>query len=118
MPDPNSVSRTQGKPFPGLGRKRPQLNIPIDLLDLDPENPRLAQESQNDSDFDLLSRLYLEFDLEELAYSMSVNGYFDEEPIVVVPKKLPKGFQLSDDIEKQQKDLQGLIQKKEMRFIV
>lgn len=104
--------------FAGKGKKRPQLNIPIDLLDLDSENPRLAKEAKGNTQFDLLSQLYEEFDLEELAYSLSENGYFDEEPIVVVPKKLPKGFQLSDDIEQQQKDLQNLIEKKEVSFIV
>ncbi len=105
------------KDFAGFGRKHPQLNVPIDLLDLDPENPRLANEGQS-TQFDLQSRLYTDFDLEELAYSMSENGYFDEEPVVVVPKKLPKDFQLSDNIEQQQRDLQNLIQRKEIRLVV
>lgn len=103
--------------FAGLGRKHPQLDVPIDLLELDSENPRLAKEGQG-TQFDLQSKLYTEFDLEELAYSMAENGYFDEEPIVVIPKKLPKAFQLSDNTEKQQKDLQDLIQRKEIKLIV
>lgn len=104
--------------FAGKGKKRPQLNIPIDLLELDSDNPRLAKEAKGNTQFDLLSQLYEEFDLEELAYSLSENGYFDEEPIVVIPKKLPKEFELSDDVEQQQKYLQDLIEKKNISFTV
>lgn len=106
------------KTISGSGRKRPQLNIPIELLDLDPNNPRLAKESQGSSQLDLLQILYTQFDIEELAYSMSENGYFDEEPIVVVPQKLPKGFKLSTDIEQQQEDLQKLTNEGRIRFVV
>lgn len=106
------------KNIAGLGRKRPQLNIPIELLDLDPENPRLAKENEESTQLDLLQVLYNEFDIEELAYSMSENGYFDEEPIVVVPKKLPKDFKLSKDIEEQQKELQELVNSGKIRFTV
>ena len=102
----------------GIGRKRPQLNIPVELLDLDPENPRLAKESQGSSQFELLQVLYEQFDVEELAYSMAVNGYFDEEPIVVIPQKMPKEFKYSTDIEQQQKDIQELIKKGKIRFTV
>lgn len=104
--------------FAGKGRKRPQLNIPVELLDLDPENPRLANESQGSSQLDLVRLLYSDFDIEELGYSMAENGYFDEEPVVVVPQKLPKGFKLSLDIEQQQKDLQKLIKENKLRFTV
>lgn len=102
----------------GIGRKRPQLNIPIELLDLDSENPRLAEENDGDSETTLIKTLYDDFDLDELAFSMSENGYFDEEPIVVVPKKIPSGFKLSSDVEKQQKELQELVNKGKLRFTV
>ena len=45
------------KNIAGLGRKRPQLNIPVELLDLDPNNPRLAKESQGSTQLDLLQIL-------------------------------------------------------------
>ncbi len=106
------------KRIAGYGRKRPQLNIPIELLDLDSKNPRLANESQGDTQLDLLTTLYGNFDIEELAYSMAENGYFDEEPIVVVPAKFPQGFKLSPDIEVQQKQIQNLIDTKSTRFVV
>lgn len=105
------------KQIAGLGRKRPQLNIPVELLDLDAQNPRLAKE-QGATQLDLLQILYDQFDVEELAYSMSENGYFDEEPIVVVPQKMPKDFKYSPDIEQQQRDIQELINKGRIRFTV
>jgi len=106
------------KKIAGAGRKRPQLNIPIQYLDLDPQNPRLARESLKDTQLDLMHNLYENFDIEELAYSMSENGYFDEEPIVVVPKKLPAGIKLYSDIEKQQQQLQQLVNQGKLQFYV
>jgi hypothetical protein len=111
-------SKSMSKQIAGFGRKRPQLNIPIELLDLDPENPRLAKESEGSSELDLLITLYNDFDVEELAYSMAENGYFDEEPIVVIPHKIPAGFKLLSDVDKQQGQLQELINRKKIRFIV
>jgi hypothetical protein len=102
----------------GLGRKRPQLNIPIELLDLDSENPRLAKESQGSSQLELMQILYEQFNVDDLAYSMAENGYFDEEPIVVVPQRMPKDFKYSDDIEQQQKDIQRLVDEGKIRFTV
>jgi hypothetical protein len=46
----------------GVGRKRPQLNIPIEFLNLDPQNPRLAKESLRDTQVDILRTLYDSFD--------------------------------------------------------
>ena len=58
--------------------------LSIENLHLDPENPRLPEEVQGKSEFDILQVLYRDFDLEELAYSITENGYFTQEPIVVV----------------------------------
>lgn len=102
----------------GIGRKRPQLNVPVECLELDIENPRLAKTGNIKSQFDLLKILYDEFDIEELAYSMSENGYFDEEPIIVIPTNLPKDFDFTDDIETQQKKLQKLVNDKKITFTV
>lgn len=73
----------------GQGRKRPQLNIPIEYLHLDKDNPRLPEEAQGKDEQDLLSVLYKGFNLDELAESMAKNGYFDEEPLVAIPAALP-----------------------------
>lgn len=77
----------------GAGRKRPLLNINHERLLLDPENPRLPQDSQGKSQKEIIYSLYKYFDTEELAYSMTENGYFDEEPLVAVPKTLPPEFE-------------------------
>jgi hypothetical protein len=107
------------KEISGKGRKRPQIDIPLENLELDSRNPRLAEEHQSGTQLDILKVLYEEFDLEEIAYSMAENGYFDEEPIVVIPKNLPKTFKWSDDVNKVQSDLDNLIkQDKRIRFIV
>src|SRR5260370_19819770 len=76
----------------GAGHKRPQLDIPIERLHLDPENPRLPEEIQGKNETDVLQHLFDHFDLEEIADPMGRNGYFDEEPLVVVPQKTPKNL--------------------------
>lgn len=102
----------------GSGRKRPQLNIPVELLNLDQDNPRLARDGKGNTQLDLLGILYSDFDIDEIAYSMAENGYFDEEPIVVVPKKLPSGLKLPNSIEEQQKILQDLVDNNKIQFTV
>lgn len=64
--------------------KREVKDLPIENLHLDPKNPRLPEEVQGKPESDILEALYRDFDLEELAYSITENGYFAEEPIVVV----------------------------------
>lgn len=76
----------------GLGRKRPLLNLSIDRLHLDPENPRLPEEIQGGDQQTLLKYLYQHFDLEEISSSMGANGYFDEEPLVAIPKGIPENI--------------------------
>jgi hypothetical protein len=61
---------------------------PVEDLLLDPENPRLALEVRTSQDA-ILERLFIDEALEELAVSFVRNGYFWEEPLVVVPG--PKG---------------------------
>lgn len=106
------------KVIAGSGRRRPQINVAVGFLYLDPFNPRLAKEHQGSSQFNLIETLYNEFDLEELAYSMAENGYFDEEPIVVVPEDLPHGFKLDTDPEKAQTQLYDLVKQRKVKFTV
>ena len=77
----------------GLGRKRPQLNVAAENLHLDPLNPRLPEDIQGKNEDDIIYALYRFFDVDELAYSMAENGYFDEEPLVAIPNELPIEFQ-------------------------
>jgi hypothetical protein len=105
--------------FAGKGRKKPQLNIPLDRIDLDNENPRLAEEYKKATQPDLLKVLYEDFNLDEIAFSMAENGYFDEEPIVVIPKTIPKGINFkSENVAQVQDQLEKLIKTTDLRFVV
>mgnify|MGYP001592992498 CR=1 FL=1 len=102
-----------------IGRKRPQIDISLVNIELDNKNPRLAEEYQGGTQFDILKVLYDEFDLDEIAYSMAENGYFDEEPIVVIPQNLPKNFKWNEDVELLEKNLQDLVaSNKNFKFVV
>lgn len=107
------------KDFAGKGRKRPQIDIPLSMLELDSKNPRLAEEHHRGTQLDILKVLYDEYDLGEIAYSMVENGYFDEEPIVVVPCNLPKNFKWDEDINKLQSIFDEIVAtNKGIKFIV
>lgn len=103
----------------GKGRKRPQLNIIVDNLQLDPMNPRLPAEVQGSDENGIILALYKYFDIDELAYSMAENGYFDEEPLVAIPAELPTEFANKEigELEKDSKYLE-FIQKENTKFIV
>jgi hypothetical protein len=59
--------------------------IPLKDLDFDPANPRLPDELQPRTQPALLSYLSTTKALEQLGESMARVGYFDEEPLLVVP---------------------------------
>jgi hypothetical protein len=71
----------------GLGPKKIVQHLKVEQIQLDSHNPRLPEEAQGQSERNLLEVLYQDFNLDELAFSMAQNGYFDEEPIVVIEKK-------------------------------
>ena len=73
-------------------RKHPQIDINIEKIFLDTDNPRLPADIQGKGEAELLKTLYRGFNLDELIDSMTQNGYFEEEPLVVIPRKLPKKF--------------------------
>jgi hypothetical protein len=93
-----------------LGQKSPLLYKPIEVLHLDDLNPRLPEEIHGKSEKEVLKALFNNFYLEELALSMAQNGYFDEEPLVVTPKDLPKDLSSSKFKE--------FIEKEDTHFIV
>lgn len=107
--------------FAGKGRRRPQLNLNLNKIHLDVENPRLTRQSESVTEFDITKILYEEFDLEELALSMAENGYFDEEPIIVVPKNLPLGFdwgKYDGKVDDLQSELSDLVSADKIEFVV
>lgn len=65
--------------------KRPSMLIPLDRISLDSLNPRIAAKNNNRTQIDLLNTLFNDFTLTEIIDSMLANGYFEEEPIVVIP---------------------------------
>lgn len=77
------------KKKPTFGKRRPQIPIEIERLHLDRHNPRLPADIQGKGEAEVLKALYRGFNLDEIAESMAQNGYFDEEPVVVIPEKLP-----------------------------
>jgi hypothetical protein len=93
------------------------LDIPIERLHLDPANPRLPEEIQGKSETDLLRHLFDHFDLEEIADPMGRNGYFDEEPLVVVPQKTPKNL-LSKPGIRESAEYLDFIKKENTQFTV
>lgn len=75
----------QNRPVPTTSIQRVRVRrIPVASLDLDPLNPRLVV-PEGASQFELLSLLYEVEALDELVPSFLENGYFEEEPLVVVP---------------------------------
>jgi hypothetical protein len=71
------------KKTPPAGREIIEREI-SDLL-LDPRNPRLVLNGTSASQDAILRKMYKEEALEELALSFARNGFFWEEPLVVVP---------------------------------
>lgn len=65
--------------------------VPVDGLLLDPNNPRFASGAESETQDDLLKVLWNEFAVDEVALSIAANGFFDEEPLFVVPKDAKSG---------------------------
>lgn len=59
----------------------------IERLFLDDENPRLSSFPGKHSQADLVRLLWEEMAVNEVALSIAANGYFQEEPLFVIPKR-------------------------------
>jgi len=105
------------KAIPGRGHKRPQLDVPIERLHLDDLNPRLPESVKGKKEIDVLTILYEEFGLDELAISMAQNGYFDEEPLVVIPWDIPVGV-VKKGVIKNNDKFEEFIKKESTHFTV
>ncbi|MGA8222514.1 MAG: hypothetical protein WB780_12740 [Candidatus Acidiferrales bacterium] len=62
------------------------VRVPVEHLRLDKENPRLAALEEGTSQRDLAKLLWNEMAVDELALSIAANGYFEEEPLIVIPE--------------------------------
>jgi hypothetical protein len=70
----------------GLGR---QEQVPLSQLLLDPENPRLPASMQGADQADLAVDLDLGFEALAVAESIASHGFFNSEPLIVVPADEP-----------------------------
>ena len=76
--------------MPGKEQKKLKIDfVEVERLLLDDENPRLSGISDKRSPDELVRVLWNEMAVSEVALSIAENGYFEEEPLFVVPK-LPK----------------------------
>jgi len=106
----------------GKGNRKPLLDINVDKIFLDSQNPRLIahlDDPKSATQLDILTVLLDHFDTEIVALSLLENGYFDEEPLVVVPNRSPEGFKFADfDFETLTKQIQVFVDENEMDFTV
>jgi len=99
------------------------LDIESSMITLDRYNPRLVPylpKSQEVSQENLVKILYEHFDSESVGLSLVQNGYFDEEPIVVIPDKTPNDFNPLDydNVDDLSDKYKELIERKEVTFTV
>lgn len=111
------------KELAGKGNRKPQLDIPIELIDLDSLNPRIVSYTDGNktlSQIDLIKILYEYFDTQTVAMSLVANGYFDEEPIIIVPNSIPEGFSFDayPDPDTLAAEIKQLVREGLMRFTV
>ncbi len=66
-------------------------DAPVEQLLLDAENPRLASGIGGATQEDLLKVLWTEMAVDEVAFSIASNGFFREEPLLVIPGDKVKG---------------------------
>ena len=59
--------------------------VPLSALRLDPFNPRLPKSLQGQNQEDLAVNLELGFDAYTVAESIAGHGYFNSEPLIVIP---------------------------------
>lgn len=65
--------------------------IPLSALRLDDQNPRLPEERQGGDQEDLAVTLALGFDAYTVAESIASHGYFNSEPLIVIPSDTEPG---------------------------
>jgi hypothetical protein len=72
--------------------RQQQKSLRIEFVDVarllfDGENPRLSALGETKSQDELLEVLWNEMAVSEVALSIAANGYFEEEPLFVVPEQ-------------------------------
>jgi hypothetical protein len=67
------------------------VEMPVEDLLLDADNPRLASVLRNGSQDSLVKVLWTEMAVDEIALSIAANGFFRDESLVVAPDKKHRG---------------------------
>lgn len=70
------------------------IEVALDQLHFDPENPRLPQKLKRAPERDVLEYLLLECNLIELMLSIGEQGYFEGEPLLVVARANGGGYEV------------------------
>ncbi len=84
------MAKTKTQP-PAVVPERKVIPMSVDdQLLLDPENPRLASGTGGKSQRELLRILWNEMAVDEVALSIAANGFFQEEPLFVIPANTHK----------------------------
>src|SRR5262245_33943737 len=60
--------------------------IPVEKLLLDYENPRLASGRDVTNQDDIVKLLWTEMSVDEVAFSIAANGFFEEENLFAIPQ--------------------------------
>ncbi len=63
------------------------IEVPIEKLQLDPDNPRLPEKYRKAETNEVLNWMLTDATLIELMASIAENGFFPGEPIIVIPEK-------------------------------
>jgi len=61
--------------------------LPVGELLLDPENPRLEAVTSSKDQMELVRAMWREMAVDEVALSIAENGFFEEEPLFVIPSR-------------------------------
>ena len=64
------------------------IQVDVKNLFLDAKNPRLPENIPSSDQNEIWKFMKQAYDLDELALSMVMNGYFEAEPMVVIPKDI------------------------------
>lgn len=65
--------------------------LPVEQLLLDPANPRLESVAKITNQLELLTAMWREMAVSEVALSIAENGFFEEEPLFAVPAPKESG---------------------------
>jgi hypothetical protein len=66
-------------------------NVPLESLRLDPENPRVPETHRTDDTADLATLLEMGFEAYPVAQSIAELGFFNAEPLIVIPNTAEPG---------------------------